>query len=209
VSFGIYNTAADVDSLVDSLLELRRERGEATRQGSVSPLAPTGNGSLPLAVDEIPYAAATADSPEAAAKQLIDEFSLLDDWNDRYEYIIELGQRLPTLPDSERTDFNRVRGCQSTVFLSARKRPGTLDILDFLANSDAEIVNGLIAILHRLFSGQKARQILAFDVGNFLTKIGLDKNLALSRRNGLASMIARIQTLAGAIEKSCVPCAKC
>jgi cysteine desulfurase/selenocysteine lyase len=210
MSLGIYNTAADIDALVESLLMLRKERG---RQGDTASHAttavPSGNGSIPLAVDEVVYPPASADSPNAAADELIDEFSFLDDWNDRYEYIIDLGKKLPPFPEGERTDYNRVRGCQSTVFLSARKRPGTADTLDFLAHSDADIVNGLIAILQRLFSGQKASQVLAFNIGAFLKKIGLDEKLALSRRNGLASMIARIQSLAGAIEKSCVPCAKC
>lgn len=213
-SLGIYNTAADIDALVDSLLALRKENVARHAHASVSmpqpPAAdPTANGSLPLVADAIPYPPAAAESPEASAEELIEEFSFLDDWNDRYEYIIDLGKKLPPLPPSERTDYNRVRGCQSTVFLSARKRSGTPDILDFLANSDADIVNGLIAILERLFSGQKAGQILAFDIGAFLKKIGLDEKLALSRRNGLASMVARVQSLAGAIEKSCIPCAKC
>jgi cysteine desulfurase/selenocysteine lyase len=200
-SLGIYSSAAEIDALADALLALRRERA-GSASGAAAPA-----GSLPM--DEVPYPPASAESPQAAAEHLLEEFSYLDDWNDRYQYIIDLGNQLPPLPSSERTDFNRVHGCQSTVFLSARKRPKTPDTLDFLANSDADIVNGLIAILQRLFAGQKASQILAFDTNLFLTKLGLDKNLALTRRNGLASMIGRILSLAQAVEKSCAACAKC
>ncbi len=200
-TLGVYNRASDVDALVDSLQALRKER--ATQPASARPAAIT------LANNEPAYPETFAESPEAAAEQFIDEFSFLDDWADRYQYIIDLGNKLPAFPDNERTEVNRVHGCQSTVFLSARKRPGTLDTLDFLADSDADIVRGLIAILQRLFTGQKASAILAFDIEAFLEKIGLDKNLAMTRRNGLVSMIKRIKAMAQAIENSCVGCAKC
>lgn len=200
-TLGVYNRASDVDALVDSLQTLRRER--ASQPVTSKPTA------LRLSSDEPVYPEAFAESPEAAAEQFIDEFSFLDDWADRYQYIIDLGNKLPAFPDNERTDVNRVHGCQSTVFLSARKRPGTLDTLDFLADSDADIVRGLIAILQRLCTGQKASAILAFDIEAFLEKIGLDKNLAMTRRNGLVSMIKRIKAMAQAIENACVGCAKC
>jgi len=201
VSLGVYNRASDVDALVDSLQALRRERASQTTANTPK--------ALPLSKEEPTYPEAFAESPEAAAEQLIDEFSFLDDWADRYQYIIDLGNKLPAFPDNERTEVNRVHGCQSTVFLSARKRPGTLDTLDFLADSDADIVRGLIAILQRVFTGQKASAILAFDIEAFLEKIGLDKNLAMTRRNGLISMIKRIKAMAQAIENACVGCAKC
>jgi cysteine desulfurase / selenocysteine lyase len=200
-TLGVYNRASDVDALIDSLQALRKER--AAQPAATRPAAIT------LANDEPAYPEAFAETPEAAAEQLIDEFSFLDDWADRYQYIIDLGNKLPVFPEHERTEINRVHGCQSTVFLSARKRPGTLDTLDFLADSDADIVRGLIAILQRLFTGQKASAILAFDIEAFLEKIGLDKNLAMTRRNGLVSMIKRIKVMAQAIETSCVGCAKC
>jgi cysteine desulfurase / selenocysteine lyase len=200
-SLGVYNRASDVDALIDSLLALRKER--VTQPTTIR------TAGLSLANEQPVYPEAFAESPEAAAEQFIDEFSFLDDWADRYQYIIDLGNKLPAYPENERTEVNRVHGCQSTVFLSARKRPGTLDTLDFLADSDADIVRGLIAILQRLFTGQKASAILAFDIEAFLEKIGLDKNLAMTRRNGLVSMIKRIKAMAQAIETSCVGCAKC
>ncbi|MFT3879771.1 MAG: SufE family protein [Gemmatales bacterium] len=177
---------------------MRKER--ASQPAASRPVA------LTQANEEPVYPEAFAESPEASAEQLIDEFSFLDDWTDRYQYIIDLGNKLPAFPDNERTEVNRVHGCQSTVFLSARKRPGTVDTLDFLADSDADIVRGLIAILQQVFTGQKTSAILAFDIEAFLEKIGLDKNLAMTRRNGLVSMIKRIKALAQAIETSCVGC---
>lgn len=195
-SLGVYNTSHDIDVLVESLKTLRQERSS---QPAIS--LPMGN--------DFTFPEASATSPEAAAEQLIDEFSFLDDWADRYQYIIDLGNKLPAFPESERIEANRVHGCQSTVYLSARKRPGTMDTLDFIAESDADIVKGLIAILQRLFAGQKASAILAFDIDDFLEKLGLDKHLALTRRNGLASMIKRIKSLAQAIESACVGCVKC
>ncbi len=196
-SLGVYNRASDIDALVESLQALRRERGS-------KPMT------LPLSAEaELTYPEAYGPSPESVAEELLDEFSFLDDWADRYQYIIDLGNKLPAFPEAERTESNRVHGCQSTVYLSARKRPHSLDTLDFLADSNADIVRGLIAILQRLFTGQKSAAILAFDIEGFLEKLGLHQNLALTRRNGLASMIQRIKTLANAIEASCVSCAKC
>jgi cysteine desulfurase/selenocysteine lyase len=95
-----------------------------------------------------------------------------------------------------KTEPNRVHGCQSTVHIAARKKPGTSDVLEFLADSDADIVRGLIAILQRIYNGQRAQDVLGFDVEGFFTRIGLDKNLTLGRRNGLSSMVQRIRNLA-------------
>ncbi len=136
-----------------------------------------------------------------AAEELIEEFDLFDDWVERYQYLIDRGEEIPPLPDALRTESNRVRGCQSTVYLWARKRPGTADTIEFLADSDADIVRGLIAVLERLFSGQRAEAILSFDIEGFFARLGLDQHLTLGRRNGLASMVQRIRhfaaTLAG------------
>jgi cysteine desulfurase/selenocysteine lyase len=91
-----------------------------------------------------------------------------------------------------------VHGCQSTVFLSGRKQPNSLDTIEFGAESDAFIVNGLIALLTRVFSGQRAKDVLAFDVDAFFAKLGLDQHLSMGRRNGLAGMISRVRRLAAA-----------
>src|SRR5205823_866964 len=108
-----------------------------------------------------------------------DVFEVFDDWSDRYQYIIALGDKLPFMPPELKTDANRVRGCMSTVHLFARKRPGSDDALDFLADSDADIVRGLIAILEKVFAGQSAREILAFDIEDFFKRLGLDQNLSM------------------------------
>ncbi len=110
-----------------------------------------------------------------------------------------MGAKLLPLPPEAKTEENRVHGCQSTVHMIARKRPGAADVIDFLADSDADLVCGLIAILQKLFSGQSARQILAFDVEGFFRKLELDQHLTLGRRNGLASMVQRIRKLAAGL----------
>ena len=131
---------------------------------------------------------------------LQEDFELLGDWEQRYQYIIDMGGKLLPLPDEFRTEDNRVKGCQSIVYLTARKRAGTKDGVDFLADSDADIVRGLIAILQRLFAGQSAKQIRSFDITGFFRQIGLDQNLAMTRRNGLAGMVERIRAFAKTVE---------
>jgi cysteine desulfurase/selenocysteine lyase len=185
-SFGLYNTSEDVDAFVTALRKI--VSGAAARKP------------LPVALPPEPvYSPAAADSPEAVAAELAEVFEFLSDWSERYQYIIDSGKKLPPLPNEFRTEPNRVHGCQSTVFLAARKKPGTTDVLEFLADSDAELVRGLIAVLARLFSGQHAAAILAFDVEGFFARLGLDQHLTLGRRNGLASMVQRIRGLASMI----------
>ena len=103
------------------------------------------------------------------------------------------------MPPALKTEANYVHGCQSTVHISARKKPCTGDVLEFVADSDADLVRGLIALLERVFSGQKAEQILAFDVEGFFARLGLDQHLTLGRRNGLAAMVQRIRHFASTL----------
>jgi cysteine desulfurase/selenocysteine lyase len=194
-SLAMYNTTEDVDVLVEALGKIvatARARGKERVPVSLPP-APTK-----AAVWPEPAAA----SPQEAAAELIDTFDFLDDWNARYQFIIELGSKLPPMPPEEKTEANRVRGCQSTVHITARKRPGTADTLDFLADSDADLVRGLIGILQRVFSGQSARAILAFDVEEFFRKLGLDQHLTLGRRTGLAGMVQRIKAESSRLSQS-------
>ncbi|HJT76701.1 MAG TPA: aminotransferase class V-fold PLP-dependent enzyme, partial [Gemmataceae bacterium] len=186
-SLALYNTREDIDALVAGLNKI--VAGAATK-GHAAEAAPPANGQ---AAD---YPEAAAGSPQEAADDLADSFEFFDDWKDRYQFLIELGAKLLPLPEDARTEAHRVHGCQSTVYMTARKRPGTADVIDFLADSDADLVRGLIAVLQRLYSGQSARQILAFDVEGFFRKLGLDQHLTLGRRNGLASMVQRIRKLA-------------
>jgi cysteine desulfurase/selenocysteine lyase len=186
VSFAMYNTTAEIDLFVDAL------------RGIIAD-APVRNQSAAQVKNiELAYPRA-ADSPRASADELVEEFDLFDSWGERYQYLIELGEKIPPLPDEFRTEANRVRGCQSTVFLWARKRPGTADVIEFLADSDADIVRGLIAVLQRLYSGQKAEQIRTFDVEGFFARLGLDQHLTLGRRNGLAAMVQRIRHFAATL----------
>ncbi|MCK7578585.1 MAG: SufE family protein [Chromatiales bacterium] len=140
-----------------------------------------------------------ADSPRAAADEIAEVFELLPDWPMRHQHIIDLGDQLPPMPESLKTETNAVHGCQSQVHIAARVRPGTADVIEFLADSDANIVRGLIALLQQLYSGQQACDILAFDVEAFFKQIGLDQHLSLTRRNGLEAMVRRVRQLAGTI----------
>jgi cysteine desulfuration protein SufE len=127
-------------------------------------------------------------------EELIDNFSFLDDWEDRYRYLIELGRGLDPLSDEERNPSTKVRGCASQVWLiSHAKGHGPDAILDFRGDSDAHIVRGLIAVLFALYSGQKASDILAIDERAVFARLGLNDHLTPQRSNGLASMVARIK----------------
>jgi cysteine desulfuration protein SufE len=127
---------------------------------------------------------------------LIEEFDLLGDWEERYRYLIDLGNELPELPDDERVDANKVKGCVSQVWLISEA--GEDNRLIFRATSDAHIVRGLAALLVRLYSGRKAADILTVDARDVLASIGLAEHLSPQRSNGLSSMIGRIRTAASA-----------
>jgi cysteine desulfuration protein SufE len=122
-----------------------------------------------------------------------DDFSLLDEWEDRYRYVIELGEGLPPFPDSERTAANKVPGCVSQVWLTTEVGDGVDPVVTFQGDSDAHIVRGLVAIMLALFSGRPASRILAIDAEDTLKKLGLDEHLSPQRANGLRSMVQRIR----------------
>jgi cysteine desulfurase/selenocysteine lyase len=187
LSFAMYNTTAEIDVFLAALRRIL-----ATAAAKDQPAA-QARAAEPL------YPRAAAESPQAAAAELIEEFEMFDNWGDRYQYLLERGEEIPPLPDVYRTEANRVRGCQSTVYLWARVKPGTTDVIEFLADSDAELVRGLIALLQRLFCGQKADDILSFDVEGFFARLGLDQHLTLGRRNGLAAMVQRIRHFAATL----------
>lgn len=127
------------------------------------------------------------------------DFTLLDEWEDRYRYLIELGRNLPPLPDALRTDANRVRGCASQVWLATSiKEAGGGQALSFLADSDAHIVRGLIAILGAIYNGRRVDEVLAIDPDPVFAGLGLKEHLTPQRSNGLASMVARVRADAAA-----------
>lgn len=129
---------------------------------------------------------------EEIEKEIVEEFSLFDTWDDKYEYIIDLGKRLPPLDEEYKKDENRVRGCQSTVWLVADYEDGRVL---FKAESDAVIVKGLISMLIRVLSGQKPDDIIEAKL-NFLNEIGMMTHLAQTRSNGLLSMVKQMKNYA-------------
>jgi len=126
---------------------------------------------------------------------LIEEFSFLGDWEERYRYLIDLGQALPSLHENEKTDLNKVKGCTSRVWLNVD--PPENGRFLFRADSDAHIVKGLAALLVRLYSNRRHDDIAEIDARDVLTRIGLSEHLSPQRSNGLNAMIARIRREAG------------
>ena len=139
-------------------------------------------------------------SIEHAAQQIRDEFDFLEDWEDRYAHIIDLGKSNTPLADHERNEDTRVRGCASQVWLVTATDPEHRILVR--AESDAMIVSGLISLLIRLCSEQKAEDVLAFDTDAFLEEIGVKGALTAQRSNGLASMIEKIRKDAFALTTS-------
>ena len=128
-------------------------------------------------------------SADAAQAGIADEFAFFGDWTERYQYLIDLGRKLPPFPDALKTDEHKVTGCQSQVWLVPS---GDAQRLEFLAISDSAIVSGLIALLLRVYSGRSASEILATEP-KFIEAIGLAKHLSPTRSNGLAAMLAAIK----------------
>ena len=122
-----------------------------------------------------------------------DSFAFLDSWEDRYRYVIELGDSLPPFPEEARTDVHKVRGCVSQVWLVTSTGSGPDPLIRFEGDSDAHIVRGLVAIMLALFSGRRASQIVATDAEAALREFGLDEHLTPQRANGLRSMVSRIR----------------
>ncbi len=137
---------------------------------------------------------AAAGNAAEAAQSIVDEFALLGDWSERYQYLIDLGKQLPDLPAELKTDAHRVHGCQSMVWMVSS---GDAARMDIRAISDSAIVSGLIALLLRVYSGRSAAEILATEPA-FIRAIGLAKALSPTRANGLAAMLARIRAEAAA-----------
>ena len=135
-----------------------------------------------------------AESSISSIDDLVDNFTFLDDWEDRYRYVIELGRTLPALSEAEHSDANKVRGCASQVwFVSKVVRNGEVR-LTFRGDSDAHIVRGLIAILFAIYSDKAAKDILAADAVEVFERLGLREHLTPQRSNGFRSMVERIRS---------------
>lgn len=128
-------------------------------------------------------------------QDLVDDFEFLDEWEDRYRYVIELGKELEPLSEAEHSPANKVEGCVSQVWLVSelRKDSSGATTVHFRGDSDAHIVRGLVAILMRLYSGKTPDEILAIDARTVFASLGLNEHLTPQRSNGLYSMVARIQ----------------
>lgn len=123
------------------------------------------------------------------------DFALLDEWEDRYRYLIELGRNLPPFPEKQRTDANKVRGCTSQVWLVSNVREpaaGAPPVLEFEGDSDAHIVRGLVAVLFAVYQGKTAADILRTDAKAVFAELGLGQHLTPQRSNGFFSMVDRI-----------------
>lgn len=129
------------------------------------------------------------DSIKEIEQQIIEEFSIYDDWLDKYEYLIELGKSLPQITENKRLETNLINGCQSRVWLAADYVEGKIV---FTADSDAIITKGIISLLIRVFSGRTPKEIIDADL-NFIKEIGLEQNLSPTRANGLLAMIKKIK----------------
>lgn len=126
-------------------------------------------------------------------QQIIDDFAYLDEWEDRYRYVIELGKQLPDLPESEKTAEHKVQGCASQVWLVSETGEGGDPAMIFRGDSDAHIVRGLVAIVLAVYSGHKASEIASTDAIDIFNRIGLVEHLSSQRANGLRSMVKRIR----------------
>ena len=142
----------------------------------------------------------TAAKSRMTIDEILDNFAFLDEWDDRYRYIIELGRTLEPLPEEARVESNKVRGCASQVWLITHVAPDGAagPVLTFVGDSDAHIVRGLIAILLAIYSGKNARDILASDALALFDQLGLREHLTPQRSNGVRAMVERIRSDANA-----------
>ena len=185
-SLAFYNTHTEVDRLVDALQHIVAEARNARQPAE-------------HAVDNqaaIEYPKPSANSVSSAADKLAEDFEFLAERDAKNEYVMDLAAKLPHLFALLQQVTTRVPGCMSQVYLIGRKTPAHPDRLEFVADADAEIVRGLIAILQRIYSGQRAKDILDYDIDGFFQRIGLDQFITSQRRNGLQGMVKKIRSLA-------------
>ncbi len=141
---------------------------------------------------QAPAGGGVVNEVQIAQDEVVEEFAFFDDWMDRYQYLIDLGRRLPALAESELVEENKIKGCQSQVWFVAAQEDGRLT---FRAISDAAIVSGLIALLLRIYSGRRPEDILNTPA-SFVTELNLEQHLSPTRSNGLAAMLKAIRSFA-------------
>jgi cysteine desulfurase/selenocysteine lyase len=192
VSLAMYNTRDELDALVAALKKIAAKHARRT------PKAPAA--AAVTAID-IAFPGPSGASPQAVADEIAGIFEFLEDRNAKNEQIIDYGKRLPSYFEQLKTLTQRLAGCMAQVYMIARPSPMQPDRFEFVADADADIVRGEIAILQKIYSGQRARDVASFDIEAFFTRIGLEYFLTAQRRTGLASMVRRIRESAAAIEK--------
>ncbi len=128
-------------------------------------------------------------------EELVETFEMLGDWEERYRYLIDLGRKLPPMPEADHIEANKVRGCMSQVWMTSKLDNGRLQLQ---GDSDAHIVKGLIALLFKLTNGRTPKEIADTDIGAIFTRLGLDQHITMNRRNGFYSMVERIKAMATA-----------
>lgn len=130
--------------------------------------------------------------------EIVENFEFLEDWEDRYKYLIELGDQLKPFPEALQTSDTKVQGCVSQVWISSKNHGEKDPVIDFIGTSDAHIVRGLVAITLAIFSGKKASEIIEIDEQAIFSKLGLSEHITPQRSNGLRAMVARIKETASA-----------
>ncbi len=128
--------------------------------------------------------------------ELVENFEFLDDWEDRYRYIIDLGRKLPTFDDADKNEQNRIQGCTSQAWIIAEVSSDPEPIISFRADSDAHIVRGLLSVLLSIYSGRTGEEILAIDIKDVLRRLDFEAQISPNRANGFHSAIERIRALA-------------
>jgi cysteine desulfurase/selenocysteine lyase len=191
-TFAMYNTKSDVDALVGALKKIVADHRATASPASAGLVHPP-------AAAEMKFPAPAGASPREIADEIAEVFEFLEDKSAKNEQVLDYGKHLPRYFDQLKLLTQRVPGCMSQVYIICRKVPGTTDRFEFVADADADIVRGEIAILEKLYSGQRAKEVLDFDIEAFFHRIGLEHFLTAQRRNGLASMVSRIRADAKAI----------
>jgi len=130
-----------------------------------------------------------------SSEEIVEDLAFFDDWEQRYQYIIDLGKSIPPMDDSLKTDERLVRGCQSSVWLVSNEQDGRLQ---FQVDSDAVIVNGLLALVMAAFNDRTPAQILGFDIDGYFRQLDLERHITPTRGNGLRAIVAKIQAIAKA-----------
>jgi cysteine desulfurase/selenocysteine lyase len=189
-SLAMYNTRQDIDALAAGLEKI------VAAAVKPAPAVATKSGD---SQQQITYPRAAGVSPQAVADDLADVFEMLEDRDAKNEYVLDMARDLPNTFDLLKKVTTRVPGCMSEVYLVGRRSPESAEGFEFIADANADIVRGLIALLQRLYSGQRAADVLSFDIEAFFRRIGLDQFITSQRRNGLGGMIQKIRQSASRI----------